>query len=111
VAVNGLLDLGFILLSAVLIFSCAWYWLAVFYKTPTIPVCAVYGCNNSTNINRKLKGAPDNSKVTVTKASIYSFPKDDSLRQQLVHLCKRNDKFNPSTARIRISKKRSCIGI
>jgi hypothetical protein len=64
-----------------------------------MPACAVYGCNNSTNINRKRKGAPDNSKVTVTKVSFYSFSKDDSLRQQWVHLCKRKDKFNPATAR------------
>jgi hypothetical protein len=32
-----------------------------------MPVCAVYGCKNSTNINRKRKGVPDNSKITVTK--------------------------------------------
>jgi hypothetical protein len=52
---------------------------AVFYKIPIMPVCAVYGCNNSTNINRKQKGAPDDSKVTVTKISFYSFPEDGSL--------------------------------
>jgi hypothetical protein len=65
-----------------------------------MPVCAVYGCNSSTNINRKRKGIPDNSKVTVTKVSFYSFPKDGSLRQQWVHLCKRKGKLNPATARI-----------
>jgi hypothetical protein len=42
---------------------------AIFYKTPIMPVCAVSDCNNSTNINRKRKGVPDNSKVTVTKVS------------------------------------------
>jgi hypothetical protein len=65
-----------------------------------MPVFAVYGCNNSTNINRKQKGVPVNSEVTVTKAWFYSFPKDGSLRQQWVHLCKRKDKFTPATARI-----------
>jgi hypothetical protein len=44
-----------------------------------MPVCAVFGCNNSTNINGKRKGEPDNNKVTVTKVSFYSFPKDGSL--------------------------------
>jgi hypothetical protein len=34
----------------------------------------------------------------VTKVSFYSFPKDESLRQQLVHLCKRKDKLNLATA-------------
>jgi hypothetical protein len=65
-----------------------------------MPVCAVYGCSYSTNTNSKRNGVSDNSKVTVTKVSFYSFPKDGSLRQQWVHLCKRKDKFNPATTRI-----------
>jgi hypothetical protein len=65
-----------------------------------MPVCIVYGSKNSTNIKRKRKGVPENSKVTVTKVSFYSFPEDGSLRQQWVHLCKIKDKFNPARARI-----------
>lgn len=55
-------------------------------------LCAVAGCKNSLVKTKRNK--------ETTHISYHSFPRDDLIRQQWIHSCKREGKWNPGTSSI-----------